>query len=176
MCMRNVLALLEHDEERRWSTFQVAVDWAEQEHARLTLVTGVDRPQAYTWCAGFGAGGIYLPPENDPDEIARRLARAAEFVPADIPVTTMLLSADAERDLKRLIRSGTFDALVADAHRLRHSRRLRRECGLNDVAIIGVHPRPGSCPNARLDDTIVGQGFEPLRGEVSAEARAQLIA
>lgn len=80
MCMRNVLAVLEHDDQRLWSTFDAAVQLAEREHARLTVVTGADKPHVYAWCAGFAAGAVYLPLDSDPDEIARRLARAAEFV------------------------------------------------------------------------------------------------
>lgn len=147
MCMRNVLCVLEPPEECCWSTFATAIELAERERARLTLVTGRERGRVYTWCAAFMVGALYLPPDGDPDQAAAQLlARVAEFVPGDIPVTTMVLSAEPKRDLRRLIRSGAYDALVGDAHLLSRAWRLRRDCRRHGITTLASHLVPGSSP------------------------------
>ena len=140
MCLRNVLCVLEQPEERFWSTFAMAIELAEREHARLTLVTGREPGRAYTWCAGFMVGALYVPPDRDPEQAAAQLlARVAEFVPGDIPVTTMVLSQEPKRDLRRLIRSGAYDALVGDEHLLRRAWLLRGDCQKHEITTVGSH-------------------------------------
>lgn len=146
--MRNVLCVLEQPEERFWSTFATAIDLAERERARLTLVTGREPGRVYTWCAAFMVGALYVPPDGDPDQAAAQLlARVAEFVPGDIPVTTMVLSQEPKRDLRRLIRSGAYDALVADEHLLRRAWLLRGDSRKHEITTIGSHVLPGSSPH-----------------------------
>ena len=150
MCMRNVLGVLEDGGDRLWSTFEAAVDLADRERARLTLVKTWTPVQYFSWCGPFAVGGLYVPPETEPSVAAERLlARAAEFVPADIPVTTMLLSMETERDLRRLICGGAYDAVVADERFLRHARRLRRERGRDGVETRAVHATAHPQPEAR---------------------------
>ncbi len=149
MSMRNVVGVLEDDPDRLWSTFASAVALAERERARLTLVKTLETGKVYVWCVPFAAGGVYIPPEEDPGvQAGRLLARAAEFVPMEIPVTTQVLGLDTERDLRRLIGSGAYDAMVADERFLRHRRKLRRDCRRAVVEIVGVtatpHPHAGS--------------------------------
>lgn len=143
--MRNVLCVLEQSEERSWSTFATAIELAQRERARLTLVTGREPGRVCTWCAAFMVGALYVPPDGDPDQAAAQLlARAAEFVPGDIPVTTMVLSAEPKRDLRRLIRSGAYDALVADEQLLRRAWLLRGDCRRHGVTAIGSRVLPAS--------------------------------
>jgi hypothetical protein len=151
MSMRNVLAVLEDEEDRLWSSFDVAVGLAEREHARLTLVKTSELEHHLIWCAPFNAG-IYVPPDaTDPlVRAGRLLARAAEFVPMTIPVTTIVLGIETERELCRLIASGAFDAVVGDAKRLRHARRLRRECGRDRVELVTVQAVPHRRPEERF--------------------------
>jgi hypothetical protein len=155
MSMRNVLGVLEDEEDRLWGTFAAAVELATRERARLTLVKTYEPPQHYMWCAPFAVGGLFVAPDTDPQvEAGRLLARAAEFVPMDIPVTTMVLGIDAHRELRRLVACGAYDALVADADFMRHSRRLSRECRRDGVETVLVpatpHTGPELAPAARL--------------------------
>ena len=151
MSMRNVLGVLEDPDDRLWSTFAAAVALADAERARLTLVKTYTAGHLCMWCGPFAAGGIYVPPDSeDPQATAgRALARAAEFVPMEIPVTTMVLGLETERELRRLVERGAYDALVASDELWRHSRRLRRECQRDGVEIVGVTPGPGHEPGAR---------------------------
>jgi hypothetical protein len=139
MSMRNVVGVLEDEPDRLWSTFASAVELADRERARLTLVKTLETGRAYVWCVPFGAGSVYLPPDEDPGVHAGRLlARAAEFVPMEIPVTTLVLGLDTERDLRRLISRGDYDAVVANERFLRHRRKLRRDCRRAVVEIVAV--------------------------------------
>ncbi len=147
MSMRNVVGVLEDRPSRLWSTFYAAVELADHQHARLTLVKTCTASQLYAWCGPLTVSGLYVPPEEDPQVNAGRLlARAAEFVPMEIPVTTVLLGLDTQKDLCRLIKCGCYDALVADERFLRRARKLRRECGHSDVATLSVHATPHGEP------------------------------
>ncbi len=100
-------------------TLQAAVALAESEYARLTLVKTCDAGRAYVWVAPFAAGGAYLPPAVDsPDEAGRILARVAERVPQEIPVTMLVLGSDTQASLLQLLRSGCYGAVVADRNLL----------------------------------------------------------
>ncbi len=66
--------------------------------------------------APFAVGGAYLSPELDsPEEAGRILARATEQVPQSIPVTTLVLGADTQDALRKLLQTGNYDAVVAEA-------------------------------------------------------------
>ncbi|MBO0769145.1 MAG: hypothetical protein J2O48_10730 [Solirubrobacterales bacterium] len=146
MSKRNVLGVLDGNEAHVARVVEAAVELADDEHARLTLVQSWYPGQAYAWFSPCGAGGMYVPPLEDPKLLAdRALARAAESVPRSIPVTTIVLAPDCRRQLCRLARSGTFDALVADERLFRHGRRLLRELRRD-----GVEPVPVSIRKGRL--------------------------
>src|SRR5579875_3322353 len=128
MSLRDVVAVLEDDDARCWSTFRAAVSLAEGEYARLTLVTTCHTTPLTMWCGPFAPGAVYVPPDAEEPEVLaqRRLARAAEFVPMEIPLTTQVLSGDPLRALGQLMCGGRHDALVASGALLRRARRLRR--------------------------------------------------
>jgi hypothetical protein len=135
----HVLAVLGDGEESMRETLQAAVALAESEYARLTLVKTCDAGRAYVWVAPFAAGGAYLPPAVDsPDEAGRILARVAERVPQEIPVTMLVLGSDTQASLLKLLRSGCYGAVVADRNLLSSCRRLRRQLHRDQVQIIHV--------------------------------------
>ena len=143
MCMRNVLGVLEDPPERLWSTFTAAVELAAAERARLTLVKTRHSGRLLMWCAPFAVGGLYVPPDEDPALSAgAALARAAACVPADIPVTSFVLGTETQRDLRRLVASGDFDALVASRRLLERARRLVRDCARAQMSCLPAPARP----------------------------------
>jgi hypothetical protein len=149
MSMRNVLGVLEDQKDRLWSTFEAAVELADTERARLTLVKTYEPPRCYMWCGPFAVGGLCVPPDCEPEvDAGRLLARAAEFVPMEIPVTTMLLGLETQRELRRLVQSGAYDAVVASEPLLRRSRRLRRECRRDCIQTFAVAPTPSQEPGS----------------------------
>lgn len=122
-----------------WETLRAAVELAESDHARLTLVKTCGGGQTYVWVAPFAAGGAYLPPAVDsPEEAGRLLARMAAQVPDWIPVTTLVLGCDVQRSLLKLVRSGQYGALVAERSLLSHCRRLRRQLRNDDLPVFWV--------------------------------------
>jgi hypothetical protein len=151
MSMRNVLAILEDREDRLWSTFDAAVALADREHARLTLAKTRESGRVYILFSPYAVQDLYLPPDSDPAVAAGRLlARAAEFVPGDIPVTTLVLGSDTRRQLSRLVRSGAFDAVVGVDSLFRRAHRLGRELRRQGVAVIPIRPEPGHDPSKRI--------------------------
>jgi nucleotide-binding universal stress UspA family protein len=88
-----------------------AIDLAESEHTRLTLITGVQHapPAAY---AGFG--GLVVP---EIDAGARSwaeavLRRAVDRVPPDLPVTTIVADQPIRAALLNQIHRGRHDLIV----------------------------------------------------------------
>lgn len=114
MSMRDVLGVLENAEDQLWATFEAAVDLAAIENARLTLAKTTEAGRTYMWLSPFAIGGAYVPPASNADNEANRLlTQAAERVPEWLPVTTILLGHDSQAALRRLVRCGRYDAVVA---------------------------------------------------------------
>jgi hypothetical protein len=84
-------------------------------------------------------------PVTEPDiqtMAANQLARAAEFVPASIRLTTILLGSDTTRALHQLASSDAYDLIVMrDGAR---SRRLRRELRRLELCTLAVVPEPSA--------------------------------
>jgi nucleotide-binding universal stress UspA family protein len=88
-----------------------AIDLAESEHTRLTLITGV---QKVTPVASFGMSAL---PLSEIDEGARSCAEAAlrrarDRVPDDVPVTTILTETPIRPALIEAIERGHHDLIV----------------------------------------------------------------
>lgn len=141
MSLHHVLGVLEDREDRLWLAFSGAVRLAEAERARLTLVKTTDPGRIVRWFSPFVLGALYVPGGVDPQTAAAHaLARAAEFVPQQVPVTTRLLGQDTQRALQRLVASGAYDALVATAALLSHYSKLTRDLRRLGVRAVAVTP------------------------------------
>ena len=142
-CICNVLAVLGDGEESIRATFRAAVELADAGNARLTLVKTCEPGRAYVWIAPFAVGAAYMPPElESPDEAARLLSRVAEEVPESIPVTTLVLTADTQASLLKLLRERHFGAIVADADLFSSWWRLRRQLRREHLETVLVNGAP----------------------------------
>jgi nucleotide-binding universal stress UspA family protein len=88
-----------------------AIDLAESEHTRLTLMTGVARPPAISYfglsadtAAEFDAGAR--------SDAAATLRRARDRVPDDLPVTTIFTERPIRPALIEQIKRGRHDLIV----------------------------------------------------------------
>jgi hypothetical protein len=180
MSMCNVLGVLDDDERLVWETLEAAVELAEAEHSRLTLAKTCELNR-YMWACPFPSATLCVAPAPH-DSAQHLLAGAVERVPMSLPVTTLMLGSSTIQELRKLLRAGHYDAIVAPRrllsarHRLAHA--LERD-GIRCVPVpalrrgIGQKLQPGS---ARLD-----RGLDPLRkggrvllGGADGEADQQL--
>jgi nucleotide-binding universal stress UspA family protein len=87
-----------------------AIDLAETEHARLTVMTAVaELPPTAFMMAGEGTGKLL---EEAHDQAAAILQRARDRVPDDLPVTTVLTDQPVRLALVRQIEDGHHDLVV----------------------------------------------------------------
>ena len=88
-----------------------AIDLAESEHTRLTLIAGVPRAPAIAY---FGiSGGALAELEEDARSSAEAVLRhARERVPDDLPVTTLLTDKPIRSALIEQIKRGQHDLIA----------------------------------------------------------------
>jgi nucleotide-binding universal stress UspA family protein len=88
-----------------------AIDLAESQHARLTLITGIHTlpPSAYLGAGGGSAAALAGDLRADSEAI---LSQARERVPADLPVTTVLTDQPIGPAIVRQIEDGQHDLVV----------------------------------------------------------------
>jgi nucleotide-binding universal stress UspA family protein len=87
-----------------------AIDLAESEHARLTLITAVaELPPATFLSAGGVAGTLVADTRAEAEGILRQ---ARDRVPADLPITTLLTDDPIRLALIRQIKDGHHDLVV----------------------------------------------------------------
>jgi hypothetical protein len=142
----HVVAVLEDDERRMWGVLECAVALADEERARLTLAKTTDPGWIMRCFAPAALQSMCVSAEDlDFRTIAgHKLSRAAEFVPAHIPITTLLLAQNTTAALTALLRGGAYHALVATDALIAHRRRLRRELRRTAVRTIVTSRRPSS--------------------------------
>jgi nucleotide-binding universal stress UspA family protein len=87
-----------------------AIDLAQSEHARLTLMTAVTELPATTYLTAGGATGTLI--EEAHAEAEAILRRARDRVPDDLPVTTVLTEEPIRLALIRQIKKGHHDLVV----------------------------------------------------------------
>ncbi len=141
--MNSVLGILEDDERCLHATFERAVELADRERALLTLAKTTDPGWLMRWFAPAAIPSMMVPETClDFDRIAgNRLARAVEFVPAWIPVTTVVLPRNTSKGVLGLLRTGCYDGIVASSGLLGQCPRLRRgliRAGVEIVAVRGA--------------------------------------
>jgi hypothetical protein len=124
MTCHSILAILSTDDVEAEAVLSNAVELAEQEHARLTLAALTGETRTMRWLAALAltASG-YGPGLEDLATFAqRRVARAAEFIPTGVSVTTIVVT-----DPRQFLRSGNYDLMVVGAKRVtrRGFKRLR---------------------------------------------------
>jgi hypothetical protein len=162
----HVLALLEDDSSGDWSVLDRAIELAEAEHARLTLAQTADLGGVVVSCISVcGAVTCTVPPTEAElrEGAGHRLAKAAEFVPASIPLTTVLLERDTARAVRRLAESGCYDLLVVSDRLFAHSRKLRRVVRRLGISTLSVSPEPVPLPQLLSRWQIPGPGSPAVR-------------
>ncbi len=158
---RHVLALLNHDEPALWAVLERAVELAEAQRARLTLAKTTDPGRIVKW---FGPMTILArapcQPQPDLQQFAQnRLARACEFVPASVSLTTVLLGPDTACALRRLADHDSYDLLVMDSRLAAHNHKLRREIkrlGMCTLTVLPQADSPSSSPAHNPADALTG--------------------
>ena len=135
MSAHHVLGVLEDDERRLWATLEQAIALAATENARLTLAKTTDPGWLMRWFAPAALNAMCLSSEELDFRTAasHKLARAAEFVPGDVPVTTLLLAESTPHAVMELIGRGHHDLVVVSDALLARSRRMR--CGLKTLGV-----------------------------------------
>ena len=93
-----------------------AIDLAESDHARLTLMTAIVAPPATAYYGASGEGATALLRDADAHAHAV-LRRARDRIPADIPVTTLLTSQPIAKALIRQVTDGHHDLVVMGSRR-----------------------------------------------------------
>jgi nucleotide-binding universal stress UspA family protein len=107
---RNILVCVDGSRQAEGALNQ-AIDLAESENSRLTLLTAVSRPP-YWAGAPISAPGIEPLGPQLQREAESTLRAAVDRVPASIPVTTILSEEPIRDALIARIRSGEYDLVV----------------------------------------------------------------
>ena len=114
-----------------------AIDLAESEHARLTLMTAVAELPATTYLTAGGVTGALI--DDVRGEAEAILRRARDRVPDDLPVTTVLTEQPIRLALTRQIKHGRHDLVVMGSR----SRGAVRATLLGSVSHYLLHHSPG---------------------------------
>jgi nucleotide-binding universal stress UspA family protein len=106
----NILVAVDGSPEADQALAQ-AIDLAESEHTRLTIITSVPRPSSIAYIGFSGVPLAELDAEGRAwaDDVLRR---ARDRVPDDLPVTTILTEKPIRTALIEQIRDGTHDLVM----------------------------------------------------------------
>ena len=141
-----------------------AIDLAESEHARLTLMTGVPTAPATSYLGMLGGASVQLAVEARTWAVST-LKRARERVPDDLPVTTILTDSPIGPALIKQVARGRHDVIVMGSR----GRGAIRSALLGSVSHYVLHhsPVPVLIVHDRTHGHAAGVG-----GEVVADSRA----
>ena len=107
---RNVLVAVDGSADSEEALTQ-AIDLAESEHTRLTLITGSTRAPAISYF-GMSADTAAEFDARARSDAAATLRRACDRVPEDIPVTTILTEKPIRPALIEQLKHGDHDLIV----------------------------------------------------------------
>ena len=163
MSAQHVLGILEDDERRLWTTLEQAIAAAEAEHARLTLAKTTDPGWLLRWFAPAALNAMCLSSEELDLRVAasHKLARAAEFVPGCIPVTTVLLGESTTSALTELIGRGSHDVVVMSDAMHARCRRVRGALKAHGIRTILVPTQPPTAGPAGGASSSQSPGVSP---------------
>jgi hypothetical protein len=118
----SLLAVVGGDAAEADAVLARAARLAEESHARLTIAAVAHPGRLTMWLAGLAMAVAAVPPcREELETLAQhRLARAAEFMPQAIGLTTMVITEPPRRPIRRLLESGCYDLLVIGAHLAAH--------------------------------------------------------
>jgi hypothetical protein len=137
--LRHVLGVIVDREELVERTLAVAIGLADNGRARLSLVKTCDTGVVFASFGPLGAHATVAPPDLCARETAgRMLGRLVQDVPGYIPVCTVVLGARTQDGLRRLLRGGAYDALVAPADLVATCPRLARDAASANTRIVTV--------------------------------------
>jgi nucleotide-binding universal stress UspA family protein len=117
---RDVLVVVDATEDAR-EALSHAIDLAQRERSRITLITVERRLPACAYLGAAAALPLVMPAAEA--EARQILREALSHVPADVPVTTLLAAPPVRGALMTQI-----------------------ERGAHDLVIMGARPRSGRCP------------------------------
>ncbi|HTU97534.1 MAG TPA: universal stress protein [Solirubrobacteraceae bacterium] len=117
---RNVLVVVDATNDAREALSQ-AIDLAQREHSRMTLITVERRLPACAYLGVAAALPLVIPAVEA--EARQVMCEAVACVPADIPVTTVVAAGPLRQALLRQITRGGHDLVIMGA-RPRGARRL----------------------------------------------------
>lgn len=144
----HLVALLDHDECEMWSVVDRAIELAEAKRSPLTLAATAGQSRLAGWLAPLTLLSR-VPPIAEVDLRIRagdQLARAAEFVPSSIPLSTVRLAGDGAGAVRQLAQCGSYDLLVIGHRVIAHSRRIRRELRRSGLSVLIACPHAASDP------------------------------
>jgi hypothetical protein len=115
--LRGLLAVIGDDAGESEAVVERAAALAGESHSRLAIAAIAHVDSRLNWLAGLALTQSCLGPRRDEleTEAQHRLARAAEFIPATVGLTTMVIAEPPRRALRRLLADGQYDLLVIGA-------------------------------------------------------------
>jgi nucleotide-binding universal stress UspA family protein len=140
-----------------------AIDLAQSEHSRLTLITAVQDPPTPAYMIP-GAPVSQLV-ENAKSESERVLRRARDSVPDDLPVTTIVTDEPIRTALIRRIRDGHHDLVVMGSR----GRGAVRATLLGSVSHYVLHHSPVPVLIAHADRSEPAPAPEPVAVAAAGE-------
>lgn len=107
---RNILVCVDGSSQSDQALSQ-AIDLADSEHSRLTIITAISRPP-YWACTPMTAAGVEPLAADMAREAEQALRAAVDRVPESIPVTKILTREPIREALIHQIKTGNYDLVV----------------------------------------------------------------
>ncbi|MEA2145522.1 MAG: hypothetical protein QOG59_1109 [Solirubrobacteraceae bacterium] len=152
-----------------------AIDLARSQHSKLTLITAVVTVPATAY---LGMNGLLPPMSTDPRTDAQKVIRAAaERVPDDQPVTTVLSEAPIRLAILRQVKEGHHDLVVMGSR----GRGALRSAALGSVShsVLNHSPAPVLIVHAqarpRPDHEVAGSEDHARGDEVDAQSPREAL-